>query len=77
MLFIFPYLCSVIKKGDMIMKTERKFTWCVRYYDVMSGTVSYREFIGLTVREINEEITDFLNSNKDYVVRIFKNYKAF
>lgn len=59
------------------MKTERKFTWCVRYYDVMSGTVSYREFIGLTVREINEEITDFLNSNKDYVVRIFKNYKAF
>lgn len=61
----------------MIMKTERKFTWCVRYYDVMSGTVSYREFIGLTVREINEEITDFLNSNKDYVVRIFKNYKVF
>ena len=59
------------------MKTERKFTWCVRYYDVMSGTVSYREFIGLTVREINEEVTDFLNSNKDYVVRIFKNYKAF
>lgn len=61
----------------MIMKTERKFTWCVRYYDVMSGTVSYREFIGLTVREINEEITDFLNSNKDYVVRIFKSYKIF
>lgn len=59
------------------MKTERKFTWCVRYYDVMSGTVSYREFIGLTVREINEEITDFLNSNKDYVMRIFKNYKTF
>jgi hypothetical protein len=37
------------------MKTERKFTWCVRYYDVMSGTVSYRVFIGLTVREINDE----------------------
>lgn len=77
MLFISPYLCSVIKKGDMIMKTERKFSWCVRYYDVKSGTVSYRVFVGLSVREINEEITDFLISNKDYVVRIFKNYKVF
>lgn len=46
------------------MKTERKFSWCARYYDVKSGTVSYRVFVGLSVREINEEITDFLNSNK-------------
>lgn len=61
----------------MIMKTERKFTWCVRYYDVMSGTVSYREFIGLTVREINEEVKDFIDSNDNYIVRIFKNYKYF
>lgn len=61
----------------MIMKTERKFSWCARYYDVKSGTVSYRVFVGLSVREINEEVTDFLNSNKDYVVKIFKNYKTF
>lgn len=59
------------------MKTERKFTWCVRYYDVMSGTASYREFIGLTVREINEEVKDFISSNDNYIVRIFKNYKRF
>jgi hypothetical protein len=59
------------------MKTERKFTWCVRYYDVISGTVSYREFIGLTVREINEEVKDFISSNDNFVVRIFKNYKCF
>lgn len=40
------------------MKTERKFSWCVRYYDVKSGTVSYRVFVGLSVREINEETND-------------------
>lgn len=59
------------------MKKERKFTWCVRYYDVMSGTVSYRVYVGLTVREINKEVLDFIDSNDNYVVRIFKNYKAF
>lgn len=77
MLFIFPLYLHCNNKADMIMKTERKFSWCVRYYDIKSGTVSYRVFVGLSVREINEEITDFLNSNKDYVVRIFKNYKSF
>lgn len=59
------------------MKSERKFTWCVRYYDVMSGTVSYRVFVDLTVREINEEVKDFIGSNDNYVVKIFKNYKTF
>ncbi len=61
----------------MIMKRERKFTWCVRYYNVMSGSVEYRVFVDLSVREINEEVVDFLESNEDYVVRIFKNYKVF
>lgn len=59
------------------MKTERKFTWCVLYFDVMSGTVSYRVFIGLTVREINDEVKAFIASNDNYIVRIFKNYKHF
>lgn len=59
------------------MKKERKFTWCVRYYDVMSDTVRYRVYVGLTVREINKEVLDFIDSNDGYVVRIFKNYKVF
>lgn len=59
------------------MKRERKFTWCVRYYNVMSGSVDYRVFVDLTAREINEEIMDFLESNENYVVRLFKNYKSF
>ena len=67
---------QVLSKYQKVSVTV-KFSWCVRYYDIKSGTVSYRVFIGLSVREINEEITDFLDSNKDYVVRIFKNYKTF
>lgn len=59
------------------MKKERKFTWCVRYYDIMSGTVSYRVFVDRTVREINEEIKGFIASNDNYVVKLFKNYKTF
>ena len=59
------------------MKIGRKFTWCVRYYDVKAGSVGYRVFVGLSVREINKEVADFIKFNKGYVVRIFKNYKAF
>ena len=59
------------------MKTERKFTWCVRYYDVKAGVINYRVFRALSVREINEEISDFTRSNKDCIVRVFKLYKAF
>lgn len=59
------------------MKKERKFTWCVRFYDIMSGTVRYSVYVGLTAREINEEVLDFIESNDNYVVRIFKNYKVF
>jgi hypothetical protein len=59
------------------MRKERKFTWCVRFYDFMSGTVRYRVYVGLTVREINKEVLDFIDSNDNYVVRIFKSYKAF
>lgn len=61
----------------MVMRKERKFTWCVRYCNVMTGSVDYRVFVGLSIREINEEILDFLESNENYVVRIFKNYKVF
>lgn len=59
------------------MKKERRFTWCVRFYNVMSGIVDYRVFVDLTVCEINERVRDFIDSNDDYVVRIFKNYKVF
>lgn len=61
----------------MVMKKERKFTWCVRYYDVMSGSVDYRVFTSLTASEISKEVTDFLDSNENYIVRVFKNYKHF
>lgn len=59
------------------MKTERKFTWCVRYFDIKASSASYRVFVGLSAREINEEVADFIKFNKDYIVRIFKSYKVF
>lgn len=59
----------------MIMKTERKFTWCVRLYNVKTGAIDYLMYYDWTVRAINEFITDFVDSNKDYVVRAFKEFK--
>lgn len=61
----------------MVMKTERKFTWCVRYYNVKTGSIDYRMYFNWTTREINEFVADFVSSHKDYIVRIFKNYRTF
>lgn len=61
----------------MVMKTERKFTWCVRYYNVKTGNIDYRMYFNWTTRGINEFVADFVSSHKDYVVRIFKNYRTF
>ena len=59
------------------MKTKKKITWLVRYYDVKFGFFGYRVFAGLSVREIDRRVADFIESNKNYFVRITKNYKAF
>ena len=59
------------------MKTERRFTWCIRYYNVKSGHIGYSMYSDWTVREINEFVSNFLESHKDYVIRVFKNYKDF
>lgn len=61
----------------MVMKTERKFTWCVRFCNVKTGVINYLMYFGWSARAINEFITDFVDSNKDYVVRAFKQYKKF
>ena len=59
------------------MKTERKFTWCVRYYNVMTCNVEYRIYNDWTTSEINHFVAGFVASHKDYIVRVFKNYKRF
>ena len=38
---------NINNKTDMIMKSERKFTWCVRCCDVRTGVVDYRVFNAL------------------------------
>lgn len=59
------------------MKAERKFTWCIRYYNVKTGNVGYYMHYDWTVREINEYFADFVASHKDHIVRVFKLYKTF
>lgn len=64
-------------KKDIVMKTEKKFTWCVRYYNVVTGVVEYRMYFGWTTREINELAANFVEVYKDYMVRVFKQSKSF
>lgn len=59
------------------MKTERKFNWCVRYYNVNSGVIDYRIYNGWTTREIEEHVSEFVFSNGDYIVNVFKSFKKF
>lgn len=59
------------------MRIERKFTWCVRIYDVMSGSVEYRVYTDWTTSEIKHFIGNYAKSRKDCIVRLFKNYKKF
>lgn len=59
------------------MELERKFIWCVRFYDIKAGSVSYRIFVDYSAREIKEKVVEFLKFHEGYVVRVFKNYKAF
>lgn len=61
----------------MVMKAERKFTWCIRYYNVKTNNVGYYMHYDWTVREINEYFADFVASHKDCIVRVFKLYKTF
>lgn len=59
------------------MKIERKFTWCVRFYNVKTGSVEYYMYSDWTTSEINEFVVDFVASHKDYIIRLFKSYKTF
>lgn len=59
------------------MKTEKKFIWCVRYYNIRLRKSEYRVYFDWTAREIDEFISDFLTSHKGYFVRVFRQYKIF
>ena len=59
----------------MVMKTKRRFTWVIRYYNVMEGVTTYRTYADITVDEANWLADTFLKSHKDYELSIFKLYK--
>lgn len=62
----------------MVMKkNDKKFTWCVRYYNLATETADYRFYYDLTVSEIERLASDFTASHSGYIVRVFKYYKMF
>ena len=71
-MFKFSYLCIVIIKIDMVMKTKRKFTWVIRYFNTTEGVLTYRTYVDITVDEVNWLADTFLKSHKDYKLSIFK-----
>ena len=56
---------------------DKKFTWCVRYYNLATETADYRFYYGLTVSEIEHLASDFAASHSGYIVRVFKYHKMF
>lgn len=76
MLPISPYICSVIKT-DMIMKTEKIYSWVLRISNSLTGEVEYRTLNYLTATEIEQYAETLISNNRDLYVAIFKLHKMF
>ena len=62
----------------MVMKkNDKKFTWCVRCYNLTTETADYHFYYDLTTSEIECLASDLAASHSDYVVRVFKFHKMF
>lgn len=57
------------------MKAKKKFTWCVRFYNVKTGDLDYLLYRNATVDDVNWFVDTSLEGNSDYVVDIFKYYR--
>lgn len=57
------------------MKTKKKFTWIVKFYNVKSGDIDFRLYRDVTVDDVNWYVDTFLEGSSDYVVDIFKYYR--
>ena len=71
---LFP-LFKLTNKTDMIMKTEKKYSWVLRISNCVTGEVEYRTRMYLTATEIAQEANTLLSINRDLYVSIFKLYK--
>lgn len=57
------------------MKSKKKFTWFVKFYNVKTGDIDYRLYRDVTVDDVNWFVDTFLEGSSDYVVDIFKHYR--
>lgn len=74
-MFKFSYLCIVAINIYMVMKTKRRSSWIIRYYNVMEGVITYRTYVDITVDEVNWLADTFLKNHKGYKLSIFKLHK--
>lgn len=68
-------IIKLINKTDMIMKTEKIYSWVLRISNCVTGEVEYRTRMYLTATEIEQEANTLLSSNRDLYVSIFKLHK--
>nr|DAT51370.1 MAG TPA: erythrocyte binding antigen [Microviridae sp.] len=54
------------------MKSEKKFTWCIRYFNLDTCKVRYHTYFNCTTNEISDKLTDFVASHKNCIVSLFK-----
>lgn len=62
-------------KTDMIMKTEKIYSWVLRISNPSTGEVEYRTRMYLTTTEIEQEAEALISNNEDLYVAVFKLHK--
>ena len=64
-------------KTDMIMKTEKVYSWVLRVLNSSTGEVEYYTRMYLTATEIEQEAATLISNDRDLYVAIFKLHKMF
>lgn len=76
-MLISPYICVVIIKTDIIMKTEKIYSWVLKISNSLTGEVEYRSYLLFTTTEIEREAATIVLNNSDLCVAIFKLHKKY
>lgn len=76
-MLVSPYICVVIIKTDMIMKTEKFYSWVLKISNSSTGEVEYRPCVLFTTTEIEREAATIVSNNRDLCVAIFKLHKKY
>ena len=59
------------------MKAKRKFSWILKFHDIMTGMIECRTFHSMTIDDVKWYADTFVKENENYVVSIFRFYKKY